>query len=100
MKLSDEVATIAHPPYAKYVWCDENNIYLELSGQHGPYVTKYALNEGGLSKALVLMRDCHRQQSSPIYTVPGVNPAYKARGDYSEAQRERAREVLKRLKIT
>lgn len=97
--MTDSVAPTGRPVWAKMTWCDENSIYVELDGQHGPYIIKYQLSEFGLSKALSLMRDCHRKLSSPIYQAPGVNPNYKPKGDFPEQQRERAREVLRRLKI-
>lgn len=96
----DEVASTGRPAWAVTAWCDENSIYIELSGVNGPYITCYPLNEGGLSKALHLMRDCHAQAASPIYQRPGVVEAYKPKGPFSESQRERARELLKRMKIT
>lgn len=95
-----EIAPTGRPAWAVTAWTDDNNIFIELSGQHGPYITKYPLSEGGLSKALYLMRSCHKKQSSPIYQAPGVNPNYKPKGDFNEKQREHAREVLRRLKIT
>lgn len=95
-----EIAATGRPAWAVCAWADDNNIYIELSGVHGPYISKYPLSEAGLSKALHLMRDCHRKMASPIYQALGVNPNYKPKGDFSEMQRERAREVLRRLKIT
>lgn len=96
----DSKAPTGRPAWAVCAWADDNNIYIELSGMHGPYIVKFPLNENGLSKALHLMKDCHRKMASPIYQAQGVNPAYKPKGDFSEVQRERTREILKRLKIT
>lgn len=98
--MTDTVATTGAPAWAVVCWADDNNIYIELRGVHGPYITKYPLSESGLSKALFLMKDCHKKMASPIYQVQGVNPAYKPKGDFSEVQREKAREILRRLKIT
>lgn len=95
-----DIAATGRPAWAVCAWVDSNNIYIELSGMHGPHISKYPLSESGLSKALYLMRSCHKKQSSPIYQAPGVNPDYKAKGNFSEKQREHAREVLRRLKIT
>ncbi len=98
--MPDEVASTARPVYAHYMWCDENSIYIELDGQHGPYVIAFPLNEGGLSKALSLMRDARKKAASPIYQRPGVVESYKPKGDFNEAQRERARTILKKMGIT
>lgn len=98
--MKDQTAATARPAWAKYTWCDENAIYIELDGQHGPCVLKYPFTEGGLGKALHLMRDQHKKHDSPIYQAQGVNAAYKPKGDFNEASREKAREILRRLKIT
>lgn len=98
--MTDELASTGRPAWAHWMWCDENNIYIEMAGQHGPYITAYPLNENGLSKALHLMRDARKKAASPVYQRPGVVEGYKPKGDFSEPQRERAREILKRLKIT
>ncbi len=98
--MTDEMASTGRPAYAHYMWADENSIYIEMGGQHGPYITAYPLNEGGLSKALHLMRDARKAAASPVYSRPGVVEGYKPKGDFNEAQRERAREILKRLKLT
>lgn len=95
-----EIAATGRPAWAVTAWCDENSIYIELEGVHGPHISSFMLCEAGLSKALHLMRDCHRKMASPIYQAPGVNPNYKPKGDFNEKQREMAREVLRRLKIT
>lgn len=96
----DQVASTARPPYAHWVWCDENNIYVEMSGQHGPCVIAFPNDSSGLAKALSLLRDA-RPKTAPIhYQRPGVVEGYRARGDFTEAQRERAREILKKVGIT
>lgn len=98
--MSDEVASTGRPAYARYTWSDENSIYLEVPGQHGPCIIAYPLNEGGLSKALALMRDARKKSDPNVYVRPGVVAGYKPKGNFDEAQRERAREILKKLRIT
>lgn len=97
---TDTVAPTARPAWAVTAWADDNAIYIELPSIHGPCVLRYPFSESGLSKALHLMSSQHKKLNSPIYQAPGVNPAYKPQGGFSEQQRERAREVLRRLKIT
>lgn len=98
--MTDSIAATARPAWAVTAWATDNDIFIELSGVHGPHISKFPLSEAGLSKALNLMRSCHKKMASPLYQAPGVNPAYKPKGDFNEQQRERAREVLRRLKIT
>ena len=98
--MNDSVASTGRPAYAHYVWCDENNIYVEMSGMHGPHIVAFPNDSSGLAKALGLLRDA-RPKSTPItYVRPGVVAGYKARGDFSEAQRERAREILTKVGVT
>lgn len=98
--MTDSVASTARPAYAHYVWCDENSIYVEMSGMHGPTVIAFPNNTTGLMKLLTLLHDA-RPVSAPIhYTRPGVVEGYRPKGDFSEAQRERAREILKKVGIT
>lgn len=97
-------ANSAAPPYAATMWMDHSNIYLEIPAiDNGPpYIAAYACTEGGLSKALGMMRELY-QKSQPLggtYTIPN-NPMIK-RGNinnFSPAQREAARKVLKKLGI-
>lgn len=98
--MTDTIAPTGQPAWAVTAWADDNAIYIELRGQHGPCILRYPFSEAGLSKALHLMSSQHKKMDSPLYQAPGVNPAYKPKGDFNEQQRERAREVLRRLKIT
>lgn len=96
---SDSVASTARPAHAISIWADNRSIYAELSGAHGPYVTAYPRDSLGLSKLLDLLFT-KSKESGEVYIRPGVVAEYKPKGDFSEAQRERTRELLKRLKIT
>lgn len=99
--MNAQVAATGRPSWAHWMWCDDNNIYIELDGMHGPYITCYPLSEGGLTKALHLMRDAKKKAPQPmVYQRPGVVIGYKPKGDYSERQREQAREILKKMGIT
>lgn len=93
----DQIASTARPAYAHYVWCDENNIYIEMSGLHGPTVIAFPNDSSGLAKALSLLRDARPKQTPVMYIRPGVVAGYKAKGDFTEAQREKARELLKKI---
>lgn len=97
--MSATIAPTARPLYAVVIWSDENAIYIELTSIHGPCVLRYPLSEGGLSKALHLMSDQHRQASSPVYNLPPIPSGYKPKGDFNDDQREKARAVLRRLRV-
>lgn len=90
----------AHPAWAVTCWVDDNHVYVELPVKDSaPYITKHSLTEAGLSKALGQLRDIHRERrGSANYTI-APHPKFKPKGDFSDAQREKARDVLKRLKI-
>lgn len=96
-------APSGRPTWAITCWADDVAVYVELPCKDGPpYITKYALTEAGLSKALSLMRELHRkaQPAGSSYSAP-IHPKtkYDAKGEFTKDQRASARNVLKRLKI-
>lgn len=98
--MTDEVAPTARPQSAVYLWADDRSIYVELSGQHGPYVTKWPRDSIGLAKVLELLFAKSKEFSGEVYVQPGIAPGYRARGDFTAAQRERAAMILKKMGIT
>ena len=90
------------PAYAVSMWADFRNIYLELPCISGPpYIQSFPLNEGGLSKALGLMRNARDKSGeaySPQVRHPLVN-AKRTKGSFSEGQREAARAALRKLNL-
>ena len=48
------IAPTAAPTNALRMWCDHRSIFVELPG---PYITTYPLTEGGLSRALSLLKE-------------------------------------------
>jgi len=99
------LASSARPLWAITVWCDNTHIFTELPSVNGgaPYIQKYALTEGGLSKAISLMRDLYakHQPLGGDYTIP-LNPLIKhAQGinNFSPDQRQAARDILRKLKV-
>lgn len=100
--MSAIAGTTAKPLWAVTAWVDDNAVYVELPTLTGPYyISKFPLTESGLSKALNLMRTIHRQAQprggSYRFTQPNIT---RATPNFSEDQRQKARDVLKRLKIT
>ena len=96
----DEVASTGRPPNAISVWADNRSIYIEMAGMHGPYITAFSRDSIGLAKLLDLLFAKSKEYSGEVYVRPGVVAGYKPKGDFSESQRERARELLKKLGIT
>lgn len=99
-----DVAPTGRPPWSVVAWVDSTRVYIELPSATGvPYITAYPLTEGGLSKALSTMRDAHRQ-AQPLggdYHIP-LNPMMKGQRPqaYTPESRAKARDILRRLKIT
>lgn len=90
-------ALSARPVYAVTMWCDFTNIYVELPVSGGPpYITKYALTEGGLSKALATMRDLHAKANASDFIMP-IHPLLMKNS--SAPQRDNALAVLRKLKL-
>ena len=95
----------AAPPYAVTIWVDHVNLYMEIPAKDGgiPYIACYALSEGGLSKALSMMREAHNK-SVPLggdYKIP-FNPMIRKASinNFSADQRDAAREILRKMGIT
>lgn len=96
-------ATTGRPSWAVTAWVDDRNVYVELPAKEGPpFITSYPLTEAGLSQALNLMRNVHRDHAP-------LGGSYKYVKDdriktkltpFTDDQRAKAQAVLKRLKIT
>lgn len=101
------------PAYAVQMWRDDRHIYVALPMTNGgaPYITKYALSEGGLSAALEVLRKRKHEVLSPteaqaLYNLPKSQPQVKVSkaqerlyAETTEAQRESARKLLAKLGI-
>ena len=82
----------AAPAYAVTAWVDDTAVYIQLRCDTGPpYVQRYAMTEGGLGKALALMRALFnraRPQTLPTYRI---HPKIEARR-IAKGQRRSRRE--------
>lgn len=103
------LARSAAPPNALRMWCDTTAVYTEIPGKppNGlPHVMSFALSEGGLSKALNILRVQHRQafgftdySGTPVDRFgPCAQPSNKPSVG-TAIQRAHAQAVLKRLGI-
>lgn len=98
------LARSAAPPNALRMWCDNTAVYTEIPGKPPsglPHVMSFALSEGGLSKALNLLRVQHRQAFGPAdFAAPTSVALPSNRPSIGTAiQRAHAQAVLKRLGI-
>jgi len=53
--MTDTLAATGRPANAISIWADNKSIYVELSGQHGPYITTYTRDSIGLGRILELL---------------------------------------------
>ena len=101
----------AKPAYAVTMWSDDNWIYVELPVSDSiPYICKFAFTEGGLSKALHVLRTARTKALPSSFSLSDKAPSghiarithpriKKPPPKSTEQQRANAKEVLKRLKL-
>ena len=90
----------AKPIYAVTMWSDDNWIYVELPVTDSiPYITKFAFTEGGLSKALHVLRTARKKElPSRVSTTTVDHPKLKKPAPKTtDEQRANASAVLKKL---
>lgn len=101
------------PKFAVTMWRDDHHIYVALPMTVGgiPYITKYALSEGGLSAALEVLRKRKHEVLSPteaqaLYKPPTAQPMVKLskaqeklHAETTPEQREAARKLIEKLGI-
>ncbi len=89
------------PPWAVTIWTDEANIYVEFPTKTGtPYIAKYSLSEGGLSKALHFMMQRHREAGAARYAIQNdVVACFNQSRAGTPEQRAAAHAMLKNLKL-
>ena len=97
-------ATTARPPTAAIAWATKDELFVEIPTKSGPpYICRYRKTVDGLSAALNILIE-HQEATSR--NVPQDHPAVKKstatpRAPWAtDEQRQRARDLLKRLKIT
>lgn len=104
--MTDRYLSAYYPPDAVMMWSDHNHVYVGVpSTSGGPmWVTKYPLTEGGLSKALAVLRkpEAHicgtrapEMKASPLREPKLSKDAVK----FNEAQRSATRELLRKRGI-
>lgn len=88
----------AAPPWAVTAWVTEEYVFVELPGRI-PYVMKFPLSEGGLSKALNILRIRHTEALAPVYVEPKFTASNRLGTVGTPNQRAAAAEALRKLGI-
>lgn len=99
------------PPHAVTLWLTDHDIIAQLPMKDGgiPYLIKFPLSEGGLLRALELLKQRKHEVLSPLeaqalYEPPKVQPQVKLSpfrekflADTTQEQRENARKLIEKL---
>lgn len=100
------------PPYAVTMWTNATEIFVALPMAAGgtPYIMSFALNEGGLSRALEILRKRPKEVITPTaaapanYTKPEAQPQVRVSkaqerlyAETTPEQRDAAQALLKKL---
>jgi hypothetical protein len=100
------------PKYAVTMWSNDTDVFVALPMTKGgvPYITKYPLNESGLSQALEVLKKRRKevlvptQENPSNYTAPKVQPQVRVSkaqerlyNETTPEQRNAAMDLLKKL---
>lgn len=100
------------PPYAVTMWTNDREIFVAMPMTTGgtPFIISFPLNEGGLTKALEVLRKRPKEVVLPTaaqpanYTKPPVQPQVRVSkaqerlyAETSPEQREAAQALLRKL---
>ncbi len=100
------------PPYAITCWCNDHEIFVAMPMSKGgqPFIISFPLNEGGLTKALDILRKRPREVLLPTpaqpanYTKPPVQPQVRLskaqerlHAETTPEQRTAAQDLLRKL---
>jgi hypothetical protein len=92
---TDSPARTAAPPNALLIWTDNLSLFTQLPGPNGlPVVIRYPLTATGLSSVLGIIRTRTYDSAAEGRWSEAIS---KSVGPGTPAQRENAREVLKRM---
>lgn len=100
------------PPFAVTMWTNDVEIFVALPMSKGgiPYIMSFALNEGGLTQALAILRKRPKEVITPTaaapanYTKPAAQPQVRIskaqerlHAETTPEQRANAQALLRRL---
>jgi hypothetical protein len=112
MEMMGQIDQDPIPKWAVTCWCSDHDIFVALPMSAGgpAYIMRFALNEGGLSAALEVLRKRPKEVIAPTldrpanYTIPAHQPQVKVSkaqerlySETTESQRENARKLLAKL---
>lgn len=109
-----QIDTSPTPPHAVTMWTDDHDIYVLLPMTTGgtPYIMRFALNEGGLMKALEVLKKRKHEVLAPTLERPAnyTREAYEKQavvkmskaqerlyGETTPEQRNAAQSLLRKL---
>lgn len=102
------------PPYAVTMWTNDREIFVAMPMTAGgtPFIISFPLNEGGLTKALEVLRKRPKEVVLPTaaapanYTKPAAQPQVRVSkaqerlyAETTPEQRNAALDLLKKLKM-
>lgn len=103
----EKVAKTGYPPWARRMWYDAEAIYLEMPVVgHPPIIMKYPATEGGLTKALNMMKVTydkagpHRERNgwkTDHEIIKREREGQLPKPRVSKESRNLARDILKKL---
>lgn len=92
-----QIAESAAPPHALKVWVDGRNIYFELKGVNGPSVIAFPRSTAGMASAVAMLFAI--PEAGLPYTRPQLPSSIPDKNGITDAQRQSARDILRRMKI-
>lgn len=106
-----QLDTAPIPPHALTMWLTDHDIVVMLPMKAGgtPYLMKLPLNEGGLMRALELLKERKHEVLTPteaqVFDVPRTQPQVRPMGklreklhsETTQAQRDAAQALLRKL---
>lgn len=94
---TDSPAPNMLPPWAVTMWADDKAIYSEVPFKDGgSYIQRYPLSEGGLWKALQVLREMHRIMGKDKEYEVKLVKVRPSKLSATDEQKSRVRELLKR----
>lgn len=109
-----QIDTSPVPPHAVTMWTDDHDIYILLPMKAGgtPYIMRFSLNEGGLMRALEVLKQRPKEIITPSFDRPAnyTREAYEKQavvklskaqerlyGETTPEQRSAAQALLRKL---
>jgi hypothetical protein len=100
--MTDTFLTTARPQNVSIAWATKDAIFVEIPCENGPpYICRYPKNLTGLAKALNVVLE--KPERNDVRTLqkdhPKVTKVPQNASQFTDASREKTRDILKRLKI-